>query len=214
MFWDNAYSVHELTDLAPKLADLMTAAESTGTQNNIFMFASTSKITFAGAGIAFFGGATSTLDQFEAYLSSATIGPDKVNQLRTVKFLQGRLKQHMADHAALLRPRFDLVEQKLSDGLKGLDIATWTSPQGGYFVSLDCLPGLAKLIVSLAASAGVKLTAAGATWPGGEDPDDSNIRIAPTYPEANELDAALDVLVSAIKLASARHFANAGTLNR
>ena len=120
----------------------------------------------------------------------------------------------MADHAALLRPRFDLVEQKLSDGLKGLDIATWTSPQGGYFVSLDCLPGLAKLIVSLAASAGVKLTAAGATWPGGEDPDDSNIRIAPTYPEANELDAALDVLVSAIKLASARHFANAGTLNR
>jgi len=214
VFWDNAYSVHELTDQAPKLADLMTAAESTGTQNNIFMFASTSKITFAGAGIAFFGGATSTLDQFEAYLSSATIGPDKVNQLRTVKFLQGRLKQHMADHAALLRPRFDLVEQKLSDGLKGLDIATWTSPQGGYFVSLDCLPGLAKLIVSLAASAGVKLTAAGATWPGGEDPDDSNIRIAPTYPEANELDAALDVLVSAIKLASARHFANAGTLNR
>ncbi len=210
VFWDNAYSVHALHDQAPKLANLMTAAESAGTQDNMFMFSSTSKITFAGAGIAFFGGSKQTLDQFEDYLSSATIGPDKVNQLRTVKFLRGRLHEHMAAHAELLRPRFELVEQKLSEGLKGLDIATWTSPQGGYFVSLDCLPGLAKVIVSLAASAGVKLTAAGATWPGGVDPDDSNIRIAPTYPEANELDAALDVLVSAIKLASARHYADAG----
>jgi len=210
VFWDNAYAVHALHDEAPRLANLLTAAQSAGTQNNMFMFGSTSKITFAGAGVAFFGGSEQTLGEFEDYLSSATIGPDKVNQLRTVKFLRGRLKQHMADHAELLRPRFALVEQKLSDGLQGLEIATWTTPEGGYFVSLDCLPGLAKLIVNLAASAGVKLTAAGATWPNGLDPQDSNIRIAPTYPEINELDAALDVLVSAIKLASVRHIAEAG----
>ncbi len=211
VFWDNAYAVHALSPNAPELANLFTAASNAGSQDNMFMFASTSKITFAGAGVAFFGGSAATLLQFEAYLSPATIGPDKVNQLRTVKFLQGRLQEHMNAHAELLRPRFELVEQKLGEGLNGLGIASWTTPTGGYFVSLNCLPGLAKTIVSLAASAGVKLTAAGATWPGGIDPEDSNIRIAPSYPELVELGTALDVLVGAIKLASARHFAGAST---
>lgn len=211
VFWDNAYSVHALSAEAPKLANLLKYATEAGTQDNMFMFASTSKITFAGSGVAFFGGSAQTLNQLETYLSSATIGPDKVNQLRTVKFLQGRLQAHMDAHAELLRPRFALVESVLSDGLGGLDIATWTTPTGGYFVSLDTRPGLAKSIVKLAGDAGVKLTAAGATWPGGVDPDDSNIRIAPTYPDADELSTALDVLVAAIKLASARQLANAAT---
>ena len=210
VFWDNAYAVHALYADAPVLTDIMAAAKKSGTEDNLFLFASTSKITFAGSGVAFLGGSARTLDQLEQFLSPATIGPDKVNQLRTVKFLQGRIDEHMAAHAELLRPRFEMVEQKLSDGLGGLDIATWTTPQGGYFVSLDCLPGLAKTIVALAASAGVKLTAAGATWPDGKDPNDTNIRIAPTYPEASELANALDILVSAIKLASARLLAEAG----
>ena len=206
VFWDNAYSVHALHDDAPALANLFDTAVTAGTQDNMFLFASTSKITFAGSGVAFFGGSTRTLDELETYLSAATIGPDKVNQLRTVKFLQGRLMDHMAAHAAILKPKFDVVEDKLSTALKGLSVADWTTPDGGYFVSLNTLPGLAKTIIALAASAGVKLTAAGATWPGGIDPDDRNIRIAPSYPDPQELDIAMDVLVAAIQLASARFY--------
>jgi len=206
VFWDNAYSVHALTANAPQLASLLATAEDTGTADHMFLFASTSKITFAGAGVAFFGGASATLDAFEKFLSAATIGPDKVNQLRTVKFLQGRLTDHMVAHAEILKPKFDLVAAKLGNSLNGLDIAEWTTPEGGYFVSLNTLPGLAKEIIKLAADAGVKLTAAGATWPGGHDPEDSNIRIAPSYPDPQELDIAMDVLVVAIQLASARHY--------
>lgn len=206
VFWDNAYSVHALSDNATKLASLLAAAEAAGTQNNMFLFASTSKITFAGAGVAFFGGAAKTLTELETFLSAATIGPDKVNQLRTVKFLQGRLAEHMAAHASILKPKFDVVEKKLGDALNHLNIADWTTPEGGYFVSLNTLPGHAKETIKLAADAGVKLTAAGATWPGGVDPDDKNIRIAPSYPDPQELDIAMDVLVVAIQLASARTF--------
>lgn len=206
VFWDNAYSVHALHSNAPELANILDAAVTAGTQDNIFLFASTSKITFAGSGIAFFGGSNTTLDGLEAYLSAATIGPDKVNQLRTVKFLQGRLQDHMADHAAILKPKFDVVEEKLTSNLNGLSIADWTTPDGGYFVSLNTLPGLAKTTIQLAAGAGVKLTAAGATWPGGVDPDDRNIRIAPSYPDPQELNIAMDVLVVAIQLASARYY--------
>ena len=206
VFWDNAYAVHALSTTAPELANVLDAAAAAGTEDNIFQFASTSKITFAGSGVAFFGGATKTLDEFEGYLSTATIGPDKVNQLRTVKFLQGRLMEHMANHAAILKPKFDVVADKLSTGLDGLGIADWTTPEGGYFVSLNTLPGMAKSIVQLAAGAGVKLTAAGATWPGGVDPDDRNIRIAPSYPDPQELRIAMDVLVTSIQLASARLF--------
>lgn len=208
VFWDNAYSVHSLHSDAPELGDLLSAADRQGTADNMFLFASTSKITFAGSGVAFFGGSADTLNQLEHYLTAVTIGPDKVNQLRTCKFLAGRLQEHMAAHAELLRPRFELVEQKLAAGLGGLGIADWTTPSGGYFVSLNVLPGLAKKIVALAGNAGVKLTAAGATWPGGVDPQDQNIRIAPSYPETHELGTALDILVAAIKLASAEHLSN------
>lgn len=204
VFWDNAYSVHALHANAPKLHSLLDAAEAAGTENNMFLFASTSKITFAGAGVAFFGGASQTLDELETYLSAATIGPDKVNQLRTVKFLQGRLAEHMAAHAEILKPKFDLVEDALTNSLSGLSIADWTTPDGGYFVSLNTLPGLAKDVIALAADAGVKLTAAGATWPGGVDPDNRNIRIAPSYPDPQELKIAMEVLVVAIQLSSAR----------
>ncbi len=206
VFWDNAYSVHALHTDAPALANVLDLANAAGTQDNLFLFASTSKITFAGSGVAFFGGSSTTLDELETFLSAATIGPDKVNQLRTVKFLKGRLTDHMAAHAAILKPKFDVVEDKLSTALKGLSVADWTTPDGGYFVSLNTLPGLAKSIIALAANAGVKLTAAGATWPGGIDPDDRNIRIAPSYPDPQELDIAMDVLVAAIQLASARYY--------
>lgn len=214
VFWDNAYSVHSLHNDAPELANLLSAATAQGTQDSVFMFASTSKITFAGSGVAFFGGSSDTLNALENYLSSSIIGPDKVNQLRTCKFLTGRLSEHMAAHANLLRPRFDMVEQKLTNGLGGLGIAEWTTPKGGYFVSLNSLPGLAKKIIALAGQAGVKLTAAGATWPGGTDPKDQNIRIAPTYPEAHELGIAMDVLVAAIKLASAQHLTESTNENK
>ncbi len=204
IFWDNAYSVHSLTADAQPLLNLLDLAQQQGTQDNLFMFASTSKITFAGAGVAFVAGSESTLNGFQNYLAPATIGPDKINQLRTAKFLSGRLMQHMEQHANILRPKFALVEQILSDQLEGLGIAEWTQPKGGYFVSLNTLPGLAKQVVALAAEAGVTLTAAGATYPQGLDPEDRNIRIAPTFPDLQELQTAITVLALAIKIASAR----------
>ena len=204
VFWDNAYAVHQLYPDAPELAGLMQYADAAQTADSMVLFASTSKITFAGSGVAFVGGSETTLAGLEHYLSATTIGPDKINQLRTARFLEGRLAEHMAAHAEILKPKFQLVEEKLSDALGGLEIADWTTPRGGYFVSLNVQPGLAKAVVALAASAGVKLTAAGATWPGGNDPQDRNIRIAPSYPDLQELTTAMDVLVAAIKLASAQ----------
>lgn len=204
IFWDNAYAVHALTDDAPPLASLFAAAEQLGTLDHLFMFASTSKITFAGSGVAFLGTSESNLSAYEQQIGTATIGPDKVNQLRTSRFLSGRLASHMASHAAILRPKFATVQQHLREQLGELGIAQWTQPEGGYFVSLNTMPGLAKEVVALAAAAGVTLTAAGATFPYGFDELDRNIRIAPSYPELEEVEAAMDVVTLAVKLASAR----------
>lgn len=210
IMWDNAYAVHHLSDTPEKLLSLMDACRSEDTTDNVVTFGSTSKITFAGSGIAFIGASPSNLAEFENYLSASIIGFDKVNQLRHVRFLKDldTLSAHMEKHKAIIKPKFELVEKVLHEGLDGKGIATWTRPNGGYFVSLDTLPGLASEVVRLAGEAGVKLTPAGATFPYGIDPEDSNIRIAPTFPSLKELQQALQMLVLCIELASVRHMLN------
>lgn len=200
VMWDNAYAVHDLLFPAPRLTSLFSAADVADTQRHMVQFGSTSKITFAGAGVSFVGSDESVLKRIEEQLSVMTVGYDKLNQLRHARFLNGRLTAHMQAHAEILRPKFDLVAKKLHAGLSGLGIATWTNPKGGYFVSLDVMPGLAKRVVSMAKEAGLVMTAAGATFPYGLDPEDRNIRIAPTFAELDALEAAMDVLVICVKL--------------
>lgn len=205
VFWDNAYAVHHLGTPEP-LEDIMPLARSAGTADGVVMFASTAKITFAGAGIAWLASSPGNLERFAQFTSAMTIGPDKVNQLRHVRFLEqtGGLAAHMARHAEILRPKFDLVQEILARDLGNLGIASWTRPAGGYFVSLDTLPGLARETVRLAGELGVKLTPAGATFPYGNDPEDRNIRIAPTFAELDELRQALEALTLCVRLAAAR----------
>lgn len=207
IMWDNAYAVHHLSEMPVKLLNLMDECRREGTTDNVVTFGSTSKITFAGAGIAFLGTSPSNLTEFEDYLSTLTIGFDKVNQLRHVRFLKDmeHIRAHMEKHRAIIKPKFDLVHDMLRDGLGDKGIAQWTEPGGGYFVSLDTLPGLASRVVQLANDVGVKLTPAGSTFPYGVDPNDTNIRIAPTFPSLQELQQALQVLVLCIELASVRH---------
>ena len=209
---DNAYAVHDLYDDAPVLADVMDACRRHGTEDSLVLFGSTSKVTRAGAGIAFIGGASRTLGQFRKRMQVFTIGPDKVNQLRHVRFLRDLegIKTHMRKHAAILRPKFELVLRRLSAALDGTGMGSWTSPRGGYFLSFDALPGLATEIIRLAADAGVKLTPAGATFPYRRDPDDTNIRLAPTFPELAALDQALQIFVVCVQLASVRSRLGAG----
>jgi DNA-binding transcriptional MocR family regulator len=204
VMWDNAYAVHDLEEETVVLANLLALADAAGTSDQIAIFASTSKITFAGAGIAFLATSPAQLVTFEKYLSAQMIGFDKVNQLRHVHFLKDMagIQAHMAKHRELMKPKFDLVLEKLDTALGGKELATWTRPSGGYFVSLDTRPGLASRIVEMAGAAGVKLTPAGATFPHGKDPENRNIRIAPTYPAIEELDKAMDVLVTCVELVS------------
>ena len=170
------------------------------------LFASTSKITRAGAGVAFLAASPANLAAFTKHLGVQTIGPDKVNQLRHVRFLRdaGGIRALMRRQAAIVRPKFDLVRRHLEAGLGPDGLGTWTNPRGGYFLSFETPPGLASRVVALAAEAGVKLTPAGATFPYGSDPDDTNIRIAPTYPSRDEIDRAMPVFVNAVALAAAR----------
>ena len=204
VFWDNAYAVHDLVEQGDELPSLMTAAEKAGTTGNIVMLGSTSKVTFAGAGISFLATSTSQLAAFEKFLSDQMIGFDKVNQLRHVRFLKDidGIKAHMAKHRDIIKPKFDLVLNKLEEHLAGKNMASWNSPRGGYFISLDTRPGLATTIISMAADAGVKLTPAGATFPYGKDPENKNIRLAPTFPGLAELESAVDVFVTCVELAS------------
>ncbi len=204
VLWDNAYAVHDFESPPDELTPILPLARAAGTADAIAMFASTSKITHAGSGVAFLGGGAELLDALERRFSAFMIGPDKVNQLRHARLLQGRLAEHMHSHAASVQPKFEAVQAGLEQGLAGTDLATWTRPRGGYFVSLDTEPGLAKEVVALAADAGVVLTPAGATFPGGKDPNDRNIRIAPTFATLDEVVAAIDVLALCIRLASAR----------
>ncbi len=210
VLWDNAYAVHDLYEQGDHLASIFEAAAAVGTADHVIQFASTSKITHAGAGVAFLAASATVLDALDKHLGVFSIGPDKVNQLRHVKFLQGRLSAHMADHARIIRPKFELVEEIFSRELGGLGIASWTKPKGGYFVSLDVRPGLASKVINMAKAVGLTLTPAGATFPKGEDPDDKNIRIAPTFGSLEEIQAAMDILTLCIKSASAEQVLGAG----
>jgi len=206
VLWDNAYAVHDLDESPPVLASLYAHAEQAGTEDSMVLFASTSKITFAGAGVAFVGTSEPVMAAFEDRLGALMIGPDKVNQLRHARLLPDldALRAHMRRHADILRPKFEVVQQALEAGLGNTDFATWTRPRGGYFVSVDTLPALAREVIGLAAEAGVKLTPAGATFPYGRDPHDRNIRLAPTYPPLADVERAMAVFVNCVRLASLR----------
>jgi DNA-binding transcriptional MocR family regulator len=211
IFWDNAYAVHHLTKVRHETPDILQLAGVAGNADRPFVFGSTSKITLAGSGVAFYGASMINVDWLTGHLAKRTIGPDKVNQLRHALFLQSPtgVHAHMDRHRALLAPKFDLVQRTLANQLGDLGLATWTAPEGGYFVTLDVLAGCASRVVALAAEAGIALTAAGAPFPYGKDPDDRVIRLAPTYPPLAELAEALDGLVLCIKLAAVEHLLNA-----
>lgn len=206
IFWDNAYCVHDLYDEGDELLDIFDVAREAGTEDRVIAFTSTSKITFPGAGIGFVAASPRVLGELARHLKVGLISADKVNQLRHVRFLPtvDAVREHMRKHAEHLRPRFEIVEETLHKGLDGTGCATWTHPRGGYFVSFDGPVGSARRVGALCAELGVTLTPVGATWPDGYDPHDTNIRIAPSYPGTGELAQALEVLVLAVKLVSAR----------
>ena len=205
IFWDNAYVVHELYDENVPLANIFELAKQYGTEDNIFYFASTSKITFPGSGLAIMAASDKNLEQIRPIIATQTIGYDKINQMRHVKFFKNAdgIRAHMRLHAAILRPKFELVENKFEENLGGLGIAHWTKPRGGYFISLYVNNGCARRVFQLARSVGVTLTTAGSTYPYGRDPYDANLRIAPSYPELDELSQAIEILCSCIKVACA-----------
>ncbi len=206
VFWDNAYAVHDLNPQAPRLAPIAAYCRQYGTEDSVYQFTSTSKITFAGAGVSFLATSPQNLAEFKKHLAFATIGPDKVNQLRHLRRIPDMeaLRNLMAQHASLLQPRFEAVLSVLEEGLRDSDLGSWLAPQGGYFVSFDTRPGLAREVVRLAGEAGVKLTPAGATFPYGKDPQDTNIRLAPSCPTVAELNQAMAIFVTCVKLASVR----------
>lgn len=202
IFWDNAYAVHELEEDAPKLLNLMTELKKSGKEDMLFTYTSTSKITYPGSGLAAMGASVNNIELIKNQMSAQIIGPNKINQLRHIKYFKNidGIKEHMKKHAAILKPRFEIVLSELNT-IKGLGVAEWTEPKGGYFVSVDLMDGCAKRTVQLLKHAGVKMTAAGATFPYGEDPRDRNIRISPTYPSVGELKIAMEMFCLCVKIA-------------
>lgn len=204
IYWDNAYCIHHLyEDRQDHILEILHECEKAGSPDMVFKFCSTSKVTFPGSGIAAIAASKANLDFIKKQLTIQTIGHDKINQLRHVKFFgdfDGML-EHMKKHAAVIRPKFEAVLDALDTELAPLGIAEWTRPNGGYFISLDTPKGCAKRVVSLCKDAGVVMTGAGATYPYGIDPNDSNIRIAPTFPSTEELKQACVVLTTCVKLA-------------
>ena len=202
IMWDNAYGIHHLYEPVP-LKDIFEACEKAGTLDRVFYFFSTSKVSFPGGGVSMMAMSPQNRAEALRHISIQTIGSDKINQLRLLSVLPTpqAVRDHMERQAALLRPRFELVLSTLERELGGTGLASWTSPKGGYFVSLDTLPGCARATVELAKRAGVTLTGAGATFPYKTDPNDANIRIAPTYPPQDELCTAIDLLCVCVKLA-------------
>ena len=205
LFWDNAYPVHTLTSEFVRQVDVLGLAAQAGHPNRPFVFASTSKITFAGSGVSFFGGSLGNIAWYLQYAGKKSIGPDKVNQLRHLRFLRDAdgVRRHMLRHQAILAPKFALVLDILDKRLSESKIASWTEPGGGYFVSLDVLPGTAKRTVALAKDAGIAVTEAGASFPYRLDPEDTNIRIAPSFPGLSDLREAIDGLSTCALLAAA-----------
>lgn len=205
VFWDNAYSVHHLTEHRHELANILDLCERAGNPDRVFVFASTSKVTLAGAGLAFFASSPANLRWYLARAGKQTIGPDKLNQLRHVQFLKDEdgLHRHMDAHRALLAPKFDAVIAALESRLGGTGVATWSKPDGGYFISVDAMEGTARVVVELARDAGVALTPAGATWPLGRDPHDRTLRLAPSFPSLADVRAASEVISLCILLAAA-----------
>ncbi len=209
IFWDNAYGVHHLyDDRQDYLIEILAECKRAGNPDLVYKFSSTSKITFPGSGIAAVATSPNNMDDFLAHLKRQTIGHDKVNQLRHVRFfgdIHG-LVEHMRKHAAIIRPKFEAVESILERDLGELGIGTWTNPLGGYFILFDSLPGCAKSIVAHAKKAGLVITPAGATWPYGKDPNDSNIRIAPTYPSTEDLIRAMEIFTLCVRIVSAEKY--------
>ncbi len=202
IFWDNAYGVHHIYS-EEKVADIFEACEKAGNPDRPIYFFSTSKITFPGAGVALLASSVSNIAEIKKHMSIQTIGPDKLNQLRTIRYLKNAegVREHMKKLAAELRPKFDIVLNTLQRELGGTGLATWTKPKGGYFIAIDTLDNCAKETVDLAKKAGVVLTGAGATFPYKRDPRDRNIRIAPTYPTVGELQKAIELFCVCVKLA-------------
>lgn len=206
IIYDNAYVVHDLEDQSEPLANIMQFCQQYDTEDNVVLIASTSKITYASAGISFLASSPANLAAFKKHLGIVTIGPDKLNQQRHVLFLKDKdnVRQLMQKHKALIKPKFDSVLDHLEKGLGNRAMGNWTTPKGGYFVSFYTRPGLASEVVKLAAEAGVKLTPAGAAFPYGKDPADSHIRLAPTFPSIDDVEQAMQVFVTCVKLASVR----------
>ena len=205
VIWDNAYGAHHLGNGPARLKNLLQACKDAGNPDRVLMFGSTSKMTHAGAGVAMLAASKANIDDAKAKMFAATIGPDKINQLRHVRFfgdLDG-LRAHMDRQAAIIGPKFDAVDEVLERRLGGKGIATWTKPDGGYFVSVDVLDGCAAEVVRLAGEAGVKLTSAGAPFPYGKDPDDRNIRLAPTMPSVEDIRSAMEIFCTCAELAAA-----------
>ncbi len=206
LFWDNAYVVHHLYAEGDALLDVLGASARSGNPNRPLVFASTSKVSFAGAGVAAMAASAENVADQKKHLGFQTIGPDKVNQLRHVRYFKdyAGVLAHMQRHAGLLRPKFEAVTQIFERELGGTGLATWTKPRGGYFISLDTLDGCASEVVKLCDEAGVKLTGAGATFPYGKDPRNRNIRIAPSLPPLEQVQTAMQVVSACVLLASAR----------
>ncbi len=207
IFWDNAYAVHHLYDeeeRQDKVLEILSECEKAGNPDMVYEFASTSKISFSGAGVAGIASSKGNLECIRRTMAIQTIGHDKINQLRHVRYFKDfeGIKAHMRKHAALMRPKFEAVESVLEKELSGLGIGAWTKPRGGYFISFDAMEGCAKAIVAKCKEAGVVLTGAGATFPYGKDPRDSNIRIAPSFPTPMEMQMATDLFVLCVKLVS------------
>ena len=205
IFWDNAYCVHDLYPNAPAvLPDILSACANTGHPDMVYEFCSTSKVSFPGAGISGVAASSANLIDLRKVWKFATIGPDKLNQLRQARFFRNEsgIEAHMARHARLLRPKFEQVISIFREELDGSGIASWTEPRGGYFLSFDTMPGCAARTVELCRRAGVKFTPAGSTWPYGRDPQDSNIRIAPSFPPVEDVEKAIAVFCTCVKMSA------------
>jgi DNA-binding transcriptional MocR family regulator len=205
IFWDNAYAVHHLTEHEAKSANALDLAAEAGNPDRVLLYASTSKITFAGSGVAFFASSPANVAWFTKHLAIRSIGPDKINHLRHATFFGDAegVRAHMRKHREILAPKFRAVVDILDERLGDTGVASWTRPDGGYFVSVDVVPGTAARVVQLAKEAGIALTPAGATFPYRRDPDDRNLRLAPTMPPLDEVRVAMDGVATCILLAAA-----------